>query len=131
MHMDYACEIRLFYIYYLLLKKLLENYEITQWFPCFEQLCGACRQWAGEGWSSLSPLCGWKDYPHCKVGEMGSEKHKIAQLFLPQTQVHNWPPLLSLSQANVCRLRLTVPPESPVSEESEKKVERKEQVRHF
>ncbi|XP_008141405.1 myocardial zonula adherens protein isoform X1 [Eptesicus fuscus] len=30
-------------------------------------------------------------------------------------------------RANVCRLRLTVPPESPVSEESEKKVERKEQ----
>ncbi|KAM5340470.1 myocardial zonula adherens protein isoform 1-T1 [Glossophaga mutica] len=30
-------------------------------------------------------------------------------------------------RANVCRLRLTVPPESPVSEESEKKLERKEQ----
>nr|XP_036876902.1 myocardial zonula adherens protein [Manis javanica] len=30
-------------------------------------------------------------------------------------------------RANVCRLRLTIPPESPVSEESEKKVERKEQ----
>ncbi|XP_019587797.2 myocardial zonula adherens protein isoform X2 [Rhinolophus sinicus] len=30
-------------------------------------------------------------------------------------------------RANVCRLRLTVPPESPVSEQSEKKVERKEQ----
>ncbi|XP_036158686.1 myocardial zonula adherens protein isoform X4 [Myotis myotis] len=30
-------------------------------------------------------------------------------------------------RANVCRLRLTVPPESPVAEESEKKFERKEQ----
>ncbi|KAF6130921.1 hypothetical protein HJG60_007867 [Phyllostomus discolor] len=30
-------------------------------------------------------------------------------------------------RANVCRLRLTVPPESPVSEEREKKLERKEQ----
>nr|KAF6486069.1 myocardial zonula adherens protein [Rousettus aegyptiacus] len=30
-------------------------------------------------------------------------------------------------RANVCRLRLTVPPESPVSMQSEKKVERKEQ----
>ncbi|KAF6351633.1 hypothetical protein mRhiFer1_010142 [Rhinolophus ferrumequinum] len=30
-------------------------------------------------------------------------------------------------RANVCRLRLTVPPESPVSEQSEKKVERQEQ----
>ncbi|XP_070092038.1 myocardial zonula adherens protein isoform X5 [Equus caballus] len=30
-------------------------------------------------------------------------------------------------QANVCRLRLTVPPENPVSEQSEKKIERKEQ----
>uniref|UniRef100_A0A8D0UPL3 Myocardial zonula adherens protein n=2 Tax=Sus scrofa TaxID=9823 RepID=A0A8D0UPL3_PIG len=32
-------------------------------------------------------------------------------------------------RANVCRLRLTVPPESPVSEPSEKKLERKEQHR--
>uniref|UniRef100_A0A3Q2HSV3 Uncharacterized protein n=2 Tax=Equus TaxID=9789 RepID=A0A3Q2HSV3_HORSE len=30
-------------------------------------------------------------------------------------------------RANVCRLRLTVPPENPVSEQSEKKIERKEQ----
>uniref|UniRef100_A0A8C9I547 Myocardial zonula adherens protein n=1 Tax=Piliocolobus tephrosceles TaxID=591936 RepID=A0A8C9I547_9PRIM len=30
-------------------------------------------------------------------------------------------------RANVCRLRLTVPPESPVPEQSEKKIERKEQ----
>ncbi|XP_059769175.1 myocardial zonula adherens protein isoform X4 [Balaenoptera ricei] len=32
-------------------------------------------------------------------------------------------------RANVCRLRLTVPPESPVSEPSEKKVERREKYR--
>eukprot|EP00070_Physeter_catodon_P043750 XP_028350644.1 myocardial zonula adherens protein isoform X4 [Physeter catodon] len=32
-------------------------------------------------------------------------------------------------RANVCRLRLTVPPESPVSESSERKVERREKVR--
>ncbi|KAG3261936.1 myocardial zonula adherens protein [Ictidomys tridecemlineatus] len=30
-------------------------------------------------------------------------------------------------RANVCRLRLTVPPESPVSEQTEKKIERREQ----
>ncbi|XP_007111324.1 myocardial zonula adherens protein isoform X1 [Physeter macrocephalus] len=32
-------------------------------------------------------------------------------------------------RANVCRLRLTVPPESPVSESSERKVERREKYR--
>ncbi|OBS72642.1 hypothetical protein A6R68_12776, partial [Neotoma lepida] len=31
-------------------------------------------------------------------------------------------------QANVCRLRLTVPPESPVPQQTEKKVERKDQM---
>ena len=36
-----------------------------------------------------------------------------------------------LSQANVCRLRLTVPPENPVPEPSEDKAERREQVSHL
>ena len=36
-----------------------------------------------------------------------------------------------LSQANVCRLRLTVPPENPVPEPSENKAERREQVSHL
>ncbi|KAI2574397.1 myocardial zonula adherens protein, partial [Homo sapiens] len=36
--------------------------------------------------------------------------------------------LVKCSEANVCRLRLTVPPESPVPEQCEKKIERKEQL---
>nr|XP_023414140.1 myocardial zonula adherens protein [Loxodonta africana] len=39
--------------------------------------------------------------------------------------------ILPGTQANVCRLRLTVPPESPAFEQGEKKMERKEQPSHL